>query len=58
MAVDNDESGAQCHEDGSRGDQLMAVDNDESGVQDHEDDHDDGFAELELLLEWRTYTSL
>jgi snRNA-activating protein complex subunit 1 len=29
----------------------MAVDNDESGVQDHEDDHDDGFAELELLLE-------
>lgn len=53
MAVDNDESGAQCHEDGSRGDQLMAVDNDESGVQDHEDldDDDDGFAELELLLE-------
>jgi snRNA-activating protein complex subunit 1 len=33
MAVDNDESGAQCHEDGSRGDQLMGVDNDESGVQ-------------------------
>lgn len=53
MAIDNDESGAQCHEDGSRGDQLMAVDNDESGVQDHEDldDDDDGFAELELLLE-------
>jgi snRNA-activating protein complex subunit 1 len=55
MAVDNDESGAraQCHEDGSCGDQLMAVDNDESGVQDHEDldDDDDGFAELELLLE-------
>lgn len=52
MAVDNDESGDQCHEDGSRGDQLMGVDNDESGVQDHEDlDDDDGFAELELLLE-------
>jgi snRNA-activating protein complex subunit 1 len=53
MAVDNDESGAQCHKDGSCGDQLMAVDNDESGVQDHEDldDDDDGFAELELLLE-------
>lgn len=51
MAVDNDESGDQCHEDGSRGDQLMGVDNDESGVQDHEDDDDYGFAELELLLE-------
>ena len=50
MVIDNDESGVQYHEDGSRGNQLMVVDNDESGVQNHEDDD---FDELDQLLEWR-----
>ena len=48
MVIDNDESGVQYHEDGSRGNQLMVVDNDESGVQNHEDDD---FDELDQLLE-------
>jgi len=46
--IDNDESGVQYYEDGSRGSQLMVIDNDESGVQNHEDDD---FDELDQLLE-------
>ena len=48
MVIDNDESGVQYYEDGSRGSQLMVIDNDESGVQNHEDDD---FDELDQLLE-------
>lgn len=49
MVINNGDSGAQSHKEGSHGNQLMVVEYDESRVQDHEDDNDD-FDKLELLL--------
>jgi ssDNA-binding replication factor A large subunit len=49
MVINNGDSGAQSHKEGSHGNQLMVVEYDESRVQDNEDDNDD-FDKLELLL--------